>query len=980
MRKSMFVFIFIGYLGLIVCRGGIAFGQTGAGSENQLYNDICTQGLEGYGKFRRQFGGKTKSRFWAYFDNIIRDFNDKKQFLNILECSAFWKHLQDDDLFDFDANARADRPGIKDIFAEARENYKQKPRQAMASLEPVDIGYEYTPGKIKRYTADRQFANIVKTYADNYEKIQTRIHPKGNEISLIRSLLNRIDKNHPIDTRVKARMDNYINQWAAYYRSGSGGTYAEKETASRKQKNQLQKILDISQEIHAFGINGKPDDIEGLIAKAQSAESNWRVHKEVDAIVSNFESKHEPTLQDLYSTAGKIFKKAGRAPLESSLYTRVQLFLNIPGQPTIDSLENYLETRWNRGDNVVRLLKDELAAKLSAKLERQINAGGNSLAGVLKVKKTADKYNKYFNSSTSWDDCIVMLRQYYWAKENNNYPELLALYQGNSTIKTACNGVFNKWKLMKTRRKVEERFIEYYKKQADKVLGDRGKKYKPDFSKFVALNEQVGTHLDKELSGKWETRYNYLKTYFSGNYEEKDRAAAFLHHYFPGLAKSYSIKKPTVALKELGSGTGPVQSGKRIEKPKPAKGDPKTAIPSKLDQSIKPGKPEADYRKLEEMWKAVEQMKTSQQAAYYIENQAPLRTAGAQSAEQALDTIYMKHDMWKRFAYAHNQIGALAMIARMYALCDYPLKQKEIYNYLLAHWNENDLKLFSKNGLSLNHLRDINENNILYLRLYDARKANKELKVDTLDSLERNIIFNLLTLEQQIQAHYMLGRYYEQSPVTNVPPCYHFGKALQLMNKENISKIYLSSYKGVQRYFQRDDLKEKVCRHCKKIEKGSKAAGIFEDRYKSRGGDIDAFIQECTGDVPHTIPPKPGYKKSVRETPGPGSRDDRVSKFLEMMFTFVKQSRLDDQDAESMCRSFVYNDLSGPVFDDTKKKYRKQIPEAYDLLMNRFFHLIYVRKGGWPENAEKLIGAGAWPGNIKNKMKEYLKEMKRLFK
>ena len=533
---------------IIVC--GLSSGEI----DDRLYKEICTKGFSGYMKFNREYFGNKKIKFWQYFDNLIRNFRYRKEFGNILACSEFWRELKDDELFDYNWDARDDRKEIEAIFANAIGNYKIYLKDSMASLKPLQLEGEYSPEKIKKYTGAK-FAGTVQNYAKNYKSILPRVVPEERyDVNTFKSLLNQINQNHPIRSEIKDAVKKYLYLWDEYYGIRDGTTYSRKEAASRKRKEQLERIRKVAGGINTFGINQRLPAIENMIDRAETAEKKWKIHKEVAAVVSGFLDMQNPTLDDLYAAINAIpdIRYVSR---EEALYNRVQRFKSIPNRRNLSIrwLEDYLTPRKNGKHNIVKVLKQEFGRRLLADLKIKMKAGGESLKDVNAVKSIEDKYKNFFNENTSWQPCISKLENYYNALEKDNYPELLALYDGLLNIKATCFKVVQSWNLIKDKEQVEKKYLGHFRSQTRKVLGDKGDdRYESEFNEYISLYKQTQKYLKIKLKGDWKVRYDKLKEYFDAfdarNRKKLVMAANFLHHDYPKLAKSYSIYRPDLKI------------------------------------------------------------------------------------------------------------------------------------------------------------------------------------------------------------------------------------------------------------------------------------------------------------------------------------------------------------------------------------------------------------------------------------------------
>lgn len=583
-------------------------------------------------------------------------------------------------------------------------------------------------------------------------------------------------------------------------------------------------------------------------------------------------------------------------------------------------------------------------------LKKRIKAGGSIMNDLEKIIQMAREYKQRYNKNTPWDACISFLEKYFKAKQENNYTALLDLYDAPNMM-TSCSAIFYKWDVM-SREKVIKDFLSYFQTQTSKLLGDKGYKSEPEFKVFMHLYNQVKKYLGKTLDKEWKIRYDCLKNYFEPKTsEDKKMAAKFLYTYFPNLAKSYSIFKPS-----------------------PTKSPPTSHMKEKFPSG--PSKiPDKDYEKLEKMWKEVKKMNTEQEVVEYILKRAELRTRGSLSAKTALDRLLKWHNQWNDLKPKPKyRLKALAMIARLQTSADNPEKQNEIYKYLLEHYTKKELS--QGDSPDWKELNATIKNNNCYLTLYDAWKNRRTLDASMLKDIDKNLKYESLTLEQKIQAHYMLGALNENilrnenNSGNTLPVCYHYGRAYQLMNAYEISKIHLIWSKA---FIEIDKLEEKACEHCMPIKKNGKAEIEFIQEYQNKDMDLEDLIRQCQGDL--DLPKK---KRKGHTTPTE-SQPENILKFMDTIFTFVKTSKTVDPVMQVICRQLVQSSLSGPGFNEIIGKYKNKIPGGYDMLMNQFFHIIYIREKKWKERAEIIIKSGLWVSDVKNKMRQILKEMKILF-
>jgi hypothetical protein len=108
--------------------------------------------------------------------------------------------------------------------------------------------------------------------------------------------------------------------------------------------------------------------------------------------------------------------------------------------------------------------------------------------------------------------------------------------------------------------------------------------------------------------------------------------------------------------------------------------------------------------------------------------------------------------------------------------------------------------------------------------------------------MEAGLEYNFLTLEQEIQVHYMLAALYETIPETFTPLCYHYGMGFQLMEEHALPNIQLLLNKVL---IDKDKLKGQVCRNCEIVKKNESERKKFEEKYKNEYLEVDDFILFC---------------------------------------------------------------------------------------------------------------------------------------
>ncbi len=278
-----------------------------------------------------------------------------------------------------------------------------------------------------------------------------------------------------------------------------------------------------------------------------------RIHKEINAFISQFLDSKDPTLDDLYRTINGIKSVRGleTITLELDLSNRMALFLFLPPKNglTIEWLKKYLSTGKNDHDHITKVLEKEFKRQLESELERKMQDGGNSLNDVLAILKIEDLYREYFQRPTHYRDCLMKLKTYFQALQDNNFPALLELYKEEQGILDFCAGVATAWNI-ENKKKVEERFVVYYEQQAEKILGDikTTTRTKSNFQQFLRLDEQMPRYLKITFKKDWKIRLISLEKYFMNREQSDSRAeqqvAGFLYHTYPKLAKAYAIAEP----------------------------------------------------------------------------------------------------------------------------------------------------------------------------------------------------------------------------------------------------------------------------------------------------------------------------------------------------------------------------------------------------------------------------------------------------
>lgn len=964
MRKNSILSIFV-----IICSITWIVWAQDSRKERKLYDEICTQGNAGYKTFRDRYFGNKKKEFWIMFDRLVRNFDMQKQYIKILACSKFWSFFKEDTFFN---NKKEDKADVEEIFTRARKDYKTNLLIKMAGLEPIDSGN--IKDTIIHHTKDRNLATIVENYQRNYPRLERLIMPKDkDEVERAIEHLGVLNRNYPLDKTKLNVLENYLNLWRDLYSVGAEDydSYSQRADACRKGKNTLGKIHTMAKDIVTFGIKNTLPSIQIKIDTLETDEKKWQAHDKLAGIIRTFENKTAPTVDDFLDTKEKINNMVSNiSQLAPPLKNAVSLYLKAPNGAnlTINNLYKYLQPRWNNKQKLIRFLKRLLEQDLFAELANQVKRGGESLEDVKKVCKTATDYKNFFNkNSTRWDACLSLLKEYYKAKKNNDYPSLLALYEGHPTILQSCSEVFTKWNLM-SKTNAMKKYEDYFKVSAGNVLGNKRIKKRSDFIVFKNLYEGTGNRFS--LEGEWQSRFDLLNKYFmamdTGDQKEIRAATGKLQTYFPKLAASYSISMPRPIFIDSVRKNNIIYTSPRSR------------------QSVAPGGTSAgkDYGSLKAMWNRIKEMKTEQRVREYLFNSSPIKIKPTYTARDALEQIFNMHNKWVslQHEFSSPRLDALYLIAKMQTQADNPDKQNEIYNYIFKEFDENE---FQGNQRDLfEEMRETIDNNTEYLKIrkfFQRNRNNSSLKEDRLALIDSKLDYELLTVEQQIQAYYFIGALNENIPITKVPECYYYGKAWKLMKDNDINKInalWIKDNKSV--FVDQNELKAKVCKNCNLVNNNAEALHAFNNRFKYRNVEIDDFLSECLpkkhrdGNVGGNT-----NQKSGSTSPSTKNKEEILT-FLDTMYEFVKKSSLDDPAKAAGCSSLVTTNLKGEEFVKTKDQYKDiaGIPDGYDALMNQFFYTIYHRKGRWKEKASAIIEAGNWGSEIDAKMKNIFENTK----
>ena len=715
---------------------------------------------------------------------------------------------------------------------------------------------------IDKYT-ETGFSEKVNIYALAYRAIQKHVLPGEDEVKILKFLVKIIDKNHPIDIVLKNSLYEYLDHWEAYYQVTEDSTYFQKarsdfsngeltpgkfsetlgnknnyflkEAASLERKQQLYIVRQDASGIEVLEISQKLPEIDRMIRETENERQKWRLHKEVEEALLIFDQIKSPKLSHLYSTAEKALEKTGTTSLESPLKERIQLLRELPPQKSmkkdIRAFVDYLIPWSNSEDKIVTFIKGKIEKLILKTLKKRlIKVGGRLPKDFEEFYNLYGKYKIIYKKTTKWDRCISKLNSYFHALKEKNYLDLMILYDESPAITSICSKkIRKKWRLMKGYT-VEGKFREYFLKHISRALEDKEPKDKVVFDYAGKLyNQSIKHRIYRELNRDQRNRYGLLYAYFyaTGNIKKKE-AAINLYGKYPALAGSYSIPKPP-ALEAF------YKENRKIL--------PHANISGSTSPAWRPGTLKYDYKKLEQMWHNVKFMKTEEEVVNYILRRAPIRINRARSALTALDRIYRWHRKWKGFEYSSDEYKALDLIARMQTFADNPQKQNQIYNYLLKRYDQ-DIEKKSIVILSPSkvEIETIIKNNDKYLELFNNWKKKKKIDIDALKVMDKGLKYSFLTLEQEIQAHYMLATFYEKIPGNSVHQCYHFGIARQMMEEHGISQILLRGKRAV---IYKDRLKAKVCKPCHMVKKNQKARKEFDGKYKNAYLGLDDFVSDC---------------------------------------------------------------------------------------------------------------------------------------
>lgn len=923
-------------------------------SQDNLYYEICTQGLEGYRKFRQQFGGKVKSKFWTYFDNLTRDFADQGKYANILACAAFWRYFKEDDLFDYDENAKADRTGIEDIFKQALDKYKEKPLQAIVQGKFLDTSGEYSREQIMKFTGDKGFADNIFNYIALYNLIKAAVPIDQKKLNLFASNWNKMKQEYTINSSLVKNMDEYIQLWQGFYKIYEGNTYQEKASINQEKQKKLQTIKRISKNIQAFDVPSHSRAIDPMIDNASRDQSKWQAHANVEQVLNDFNALPEPTFDDLHSTIKKIKGFSMNITLEPQLHDRIIPFFNIPGNPDIQWFSANLSTNWDK-NKIETVLATKFYRQLNQELERLMLAGGNQLADLAKIKKLQETYGKYFAGNIPWSTCTNFLFSFYQEKEKKNYPAMLALYPqdtGNSghTMTIECKKVLQSWGIPSKEALIKE-FGNYYQEKIRNVLDDMGEKNRALFLEFEKIKE--GASVLGEFPVDYKDRYDLVKSYFieSHSDEEKKVAAEKLYKSFPGLARSYHIP-----------GSIPAQPATN------------STTPGKT-QTI--SNPDEIFSKLENLWKEIEQKKMEEDARNCLKKCSFIATDRTGNPEKTLEQLFAMNEKWSRCSSSIHQVRALVMIGRIATLAGYPKKQEDIYSYILKNIKPGPIIFNAKEqSPPLNNLEKVICSNQRYRKLFQYWKEKKSIALVDLEGINNKLQWSLLTVEQQIRAHYMLAQLYqEQSSNTSCPCCYHYGSINRLFKELHVDQVMLLwSDEGIRKrtIIVREEMKDNANKFCRSIKGSTWEMNKFKEKYKNKIQDIEAFIWA-------SLYLEIQYNETLATGNGvqPGNSDDLIQ-FLDYLFRLIKNSQGDNPEFDSMYRELI---RSSRDFLTIRNKYKGKlnIPDTYTSQMNFFFSVLLERNNNtkWAETAQSIINEANWKEEIKQKMGNFLQELER---
>jgi hypothetical protein len=423
--------------------------------------------------------------------------------------------------------------------------------------------------------------------------------------------------------------------------------------------------------------------------------------------------------------------------------------------------------------------------------------------------------------------------------------------------------------------------------------------------------------------------------------------------------------------------------------------------------------PQQDFEILKQMWNDFESEISEANVVLSILDKKWFSSKKTfKSARDKLDYIFKLHNNWDNLASFKDKYIALELIAFMQTRADNPDRMNMIYNHIINKYGH------QLDNTKLKYIQRIIKNNFIYLLLFHAwnNKKNSEFKsikdsllnnnpfanstkytirrdhetYEILFSIHSSLAYNLLSIEQKIQAFYFLGQLFEKlEDPKKAPPCYFYAWAYYIMENAKLDEIFLIMAGDNSVKLKLEDLKDNACRHCNNVLSSYTSISEFSRRW-SKNTEPKKWIQKKIPDCPSNPTADDEPVEDVREieqnddstnsnefhpTDGTG-----LSEFLDILYTFVKTGKQDSQ-MQPVCEKLLGSELSGPEFQAIYKKYLQQgkIPRDYDQLMNRFFIILNLRPDGWKTTALQIIQSGTWDIAIRNKLREIFKEMERFY-
>ncbi|MCU0290252.1 MAG: hypothetical protein MUF15_28185, partial [Acidobacteria bacterium] len=804
-------------------------------------------------------------------------------------------------------------------------------------------------------------AKTIENYQANYDKIQENALP--STFQMMENFLKAFASIcvNQVDPAIKKNIEEYLTEWAAYYKIKVDGNYGEKEEKSRQQKEALIALKTLAGQIKFFEIGGKVTEIESMIATAINNEKYWQVNKKLNNIVTEFLNSHSPSLEALYDSKMKIKNVPGYAEisLEKALENNVQSFLDLPSRDKLNIawLKDYLSPRKKGNDNIIKVLKKEFKGQLESELERKLLDGGISLADVQAVLGTYNLYNNYFTEPTGRCVCIKKLEAYYRAKNDNNFPQMLELYREGQSILSCCGDhVSSAWHI-EDKKQVESQFLTYYYQQAEEVLGN-GKlmRSKDDFQQFLKLHKQIREYFKLKENENWKARSTCLNNYFNAkeqsNPQSEDKAARLLYETYPQLAKAYQIAEPQKIVEQPEEPKEKVivqNKGKIITS---TKLQPKTGTGTFTENPSIPI--DMAYEELKAMWEIVIALKTEKEVVDYILTEALLRIENSPTAQNSLNVMLTWYNKWNDFVdHKERKFTALALIAEMQARAGNVQDQNSIYESIIRSLKAagKDISLPSGSNLTIQSLEQTIQNNINFITL-----MNGNIRKNTLQKILKNLNFDILTPEQQVNAHYMFGQLFEKEKNIHVPPCFHYTMAKFKMANMGVSQITL--LQSQDKEITESELSAKICFYCVNVNKNPAAVKELDKQYPNRNFILENIIRDCSATQPVIDDPQAHKPIDTKdENSKYASQNEDLLKFMDTLL--VNQSQ----------------------FEDTVKFYRAnlQIPESYNCLMNQLFHVLYDRGIDWKKQADDIFKEGNWNEEIKEKVKNIITKIKLIY-